>query len=118
MNAVIRLDDNGSPYLVVSYKETGEDGENLTAQQDAEKLFFSKLRQNSGSFHVIPGRENLMKFLVVPGGKRPQIDTEKPKVSTVGNFEAVKNAFIAGDVQAIRKNKEEDADRTDGSGAV
>lgn len=75
MQAVIRLDDDGNPYLVVTYLDT--EGQDSNAQEDAERLFFRKLNQNGGSLHLVPGRDKLMKMIVVTGqNKRKTSVTE------------------------------------------
>ncbi|CAM6004841.1 unnamed protein product [Sphagnum balticum] len=52
MNAVIRLDDKGSPYLIVNYED--REGNEQSASDDAERLFFTHLNQNGGLLHLVP----------------------------------------------------------------
>lgn len=55
------------PYLVIKHTEPKEDLSN--AQDDAERLFFNRLRARGGSIHVINGNEQITKLLVMTGCK-------------------------------------------------
>jgi hypothetical protein len=65
MNAVIRLDDKGSPYLIVNYDD--REGDEQTASDDAERLFFTRLNQNGGILHLVPGKGKQVRMLVTTG---------------------------------------------------
>lgn len=65
MNAVIRLDDKGSPYLIVNYED--REGAEQTASDDAERLFFTRLNQNGGLLHLVPGKGKQVRMLVTTG---------------------------------------------------
>ena len=65
MNAVIRLDDKGSPYLIVNYDD--REGSEETASDDAERLFFTRLNQNGGLLHLVPGKGKQVRMLVTTG---------------------------------------------------
>lgn len=68
MNAVIRLDDKGSPYLIVNYED--REGNEETASDDAERLFFTRLNQNGGLLHLVPGKGKQVRMLVTTGALR------------------------------------------------
>ncbi len=65
MRASIRLDGEGSPYLIVYYDDMEGDGDD--AKDDAERLFFTKLNQNGGLLHLVPGKGKQMRMLVTTG---------------------------------------------------
>ncbi|MCX9024674.1 MAG: hypothetical protein OIN85_01095 [Candidatus Methanoperedens sp.] len=70
MEAKIRLDQFGSPYLVISYSERV--GDEASAAEDAERLFFQKINSNGGTVHIVSGKERNSRVLLVPGyGKVP-----------------------------------------------
>ena len=62
MEVQIRLDQTGSPYLIISCDNT--DKESFNAQEDAEKLFFTQVAKNGGKFHCVEKGKSL-KILVV-----------------------------------------------------
>lgn len=70
MNAVIRLDDKGNPYLIVNYED--KEGDEQTASDDAERLFFTRLNQNGGLLHLVPGKGKQVRMLVTTGGIKRQ----------------------------------------------
>lgn len=72
MNAVIRLDDKGSPYLIVNYED--REGAEQTASDDAERLFFTRLNQNGGLLHLVPGKGKQVRMLVTTGAVKRRAD--------------------------------------------
>jgi hypothetical protein len=92
MNAVIRLDDKGSPYLIVNYDD--REGNEETASDDAERLFFTRLNQNGGLLHLVPGKGKQVRMLVTTGSlKRKASVTESVILGGPEAREEVKTAI-------------------------
>jgi len=92
MNAVIRLDDKGSPYLIVNYDD--REGNEETASDDAERLFFTRLNQNGGLLHLVPGKGKQVRMLVTTGSlKRKASVTESVILGSPEAREEVKTAI-------------------------
>ena len=92
MRSSIRLDSEGNPYLIVYYEDKEGDGRN--ALDDAERLFFTKLNQNGGLLHLVPGKGKQMRMLVTTGLLRRKanvtestiLGSPEPRTDTVGRF--------------------------------
>jgi len=78
MNAVIRLDGKGSPYLIVNYDD--REGSEETASDDAERLFFTRLNQNGGLLHLVPGKGKQLRMLVTTGAIKRQANVTESAI--------------------------------------
>lgn len=65
MKSTIRLDGEGNPYLIVYYEN--KEGVEENALDDAERLFFTKLNQNGGLLHLVPGKDKQLRMIVTTG---------------------------------------------------
>lgn len=77
MEASIRLDKDGTPYLVIL--QESQEGNEVNANEDAESLFFRKLiNSGGGSLHLVASRDKRAKVIVLAGtGKRFASPLEK-----------------------------------------